>query len=308
MKPKLEVWPTHMCMLWIAFACSCEQKKTVGFCEENGRQVLCIAGQDAGAETVLPDDTSQFDVGPDAGGCNCPAERPFCKEDACLECETHLHCTDPSRSVCSGGTCVPCTVGSPVGCAHIEDAPMCIKGVCTGCDSTNETLLCPQTCNHVTHACVDIPRDSVSVCGACTSDAQCSLHQTGGSEWNMACMPMQFEGEWIDDRTHGFCLPLFDEILGTCPRNLFPQAQWRTSLSSAEGQLYCSPNESITQCSALGIRLNACNAEGTRTCPEGSICERNVCVSRCIVDADCGEEQMCFRGDGPLGTCGIRIG
>jgi hypothetical protein len=239
--------------LWLG----CENKLRPGYCENaehcsdgfvcdlDGRVAFhqCVPKADAGPgrpgrpPTPLPapsgGDASTRDADGDGGaaapdatvgcsaGATCPAGKPFCVDDRCVECAEDSQCGDPVRRFCVAGSCADCRTAGPTACkapTAVCDptsgscvqcvassscteaaAPFCAGGRCVGCG-----MAAPQTCAMLNPARPACSPDGACVecnvsaectadaskpicvdraCVACTTDAQCAARPAaaGGS-------------------------------------------------------------------------------------------------------------------------------
>jgi hypothetical protein len=156
------------------------------FCSANKTCETCQVGLGAGNSTADagadgpdaagPDAAAADAGGSDAGGSeagawSCPESARHCDPSgACVECQSHGHCTDLARPAC-GDTkrCVACTMGQDEPCAARADTPVCgPAGACVAC---NKSADCKQP---------GAPICAGQVCVPCKTDRQCE--ERGGGD------------------------------------------------------------------------------------------------------------------------------
>ena len=265
---------------------------------------------DAGPTDAGPVDGGMADGGtPDAfvpvdgGPCSrCPAARPVCVADACVECMTDAHCA----SSAGGPNCDPDT-NTCVGCVDRGDCaaptPACVMNECVACDAASDcTAVGASRCDATTNACAACAADADcthlsatpvcdegrGTCVACTGDteaARCGANScrrsdgvcTGTARGSRdVCDSCEADSECVTGRrcvNHvfggtdlgGFC---FLDATGGCGDTVSALRPYRTptELTSVDGALatYCMPPTSTT---CAGIR----DTQST-TCTTSSDC------------------------------------
>jgi hypothetical protein len=133
---------------------------------------------------------------------HCPSAAPLCDnaKNACVECLSNADCKNPLATVCTNGTCEPCSRNAD--CSHITGKGVCktsstsdsdagvepdastdggtSDGECVQCTGTDYAA-CGQTagkslvCNSLTNTCSTTATvQSAGLCQPCVSDVQCT--------------------------------------------------------------------------------------------------------------------------------------
>lgn len=149
-------------------------------CKERNYAVCCTTEQDCQELGTTPEEAAcQSGYTCEDNSCvparcssdaDCSVERPFCRNDLCVECDETSGCSTV-EPVCSAttSTCDPCTGNDQ--CTRWDGAPFCKDGSCVAClqssDCGPDTPVCDSgSCR----ACVD---DDDCASGACDLDGRC---------------------------------------------------------------------------------------------------------------------------------------
>ena len=266
-----------------------------GSCDPDKNECVCGAGYHD-CDGACLDDTSPESCGTscepcptdpngtatcDGGQCSIACNAPLVLDPGsglCVECLANDGCTDPAASLCTAGSCAPCTAGAD--CAHIVGATMCDGGTCVECTVADESPCGGNSCDPATNTCTTTPVGSAGACEACAADSEC--------EQDYGCVPMNFQ---MMSRNQGFCLPL---AAGDCSAaGTFPVLVTRTTTSGAMGD-FCTINEDLATCEAVGDYGAPCadNADCGAAGLDDGICEPldfdiAGCTFLCDTTAEC---------------------
>jgi hypothetical protein len=107
------------------------------------------------------------------------SSKPFCDPAAqqCIACLKQADCTGATASACNAGVCKACTVDAE--CSNIAGKGVCDAGTCVQCTGQKFTACgqdggTPLVCDSLKRTCTTSKQQSVGLCQACVSDAQCT--------------------------------------------------------------------------------------------------------------------------------------
>lgn len=218
---------------------------------------------------------------------DCPGERPYCEENACVVCTGHEGCgvgeicvggttcepanceglmDCPLGSICEDGGCVPADTCVDASDCRDPRVPLCVDGKCAACGSNLDCGPWEQCRDGVCQPFHTCSADAgcaggfvceAGACVACRTDAQCARGVCRGG----ACVDALDCGSDVDC-ARGVCLA------GSCVE--------------CAGDSDCREG---TFCEAGSCVAGPDCGEGRR-CPPGEICEEGSCVpSDCVDDA-----------------------
>ena len=299
--------------------------------------VQCLSDANCSGATPACKTASDADSGTSAcvqctKDSHCSGKTPLCdtSKNVCVQCKSNADCTKPEASLCSSGTCSPCTQDTD--CTHISGKTVCNTASTTNPDAgtdtdagtnTNTCVQCTGTdysacgqsggktlvCNTLTATCSTLTEHSAGLCKTCVSDAQCPLGEM--------CTEELFHGQSVGY----FCFYKQGDTANGAPASCFtngrPYSGVLKNAVSIDDQTADICSLRVSTCAALnefsqtdctattdaGTLANdqACGfAPGVDSkCAESSTAGVYSCTTTCLSDLDCRMGVTCDTGANP---------